>query len=247
MDKRSVALVLLLAGVSFAAFAKVEEVSRLEVRKKPRCERTKSCAKKADAPASSRKYRGRFSGGPLDGSYFERKRSLAHENMVADELSLPRFQKIEDIIAAHPILHSVPNETSSFYVDDHVDQNRRYLQNWTYEYLAALADEFKRETTMTADYPKLKITSMVRDLDYQLHRVKSAAKCREPETCSTHLTGATFDISFKNMSREQYKWMYERLTRDRDLGIVNAIHEPWSGCFHVFVLPPEDKTAKVPK
>ena len=109
-----------------------------------------------------------------------------------------------------------------------------------------LAAEWKGGTASTRDYPKLKITSMVRDLSYQLHAVRSVAKCKEPETCSTHLTGAAFDISFRNMSKEQYTWMYGRLTHDRDLGVINAIHEPASGCFHIFVLPPEE-ALPVPK
>ncbi len=210
------------------------------------CESRGHCSR-VHTPPKPRRYRGTFSGGPLDGSFFDRKKSLAHENLVADELKLPRFQKLDDIVLAHPVLNIVPLETETFFVDEHVDPNRRYLQKWTYAYLVNLASDLKKEVPSSLDYPKLKVTSLVRDLDYQLHRVKSAAKCKEPETCSTHLTGATFDISFKNMSREQYKWMYERLSRDRDQGAINAIHEPWSGCFHIFVLPPEDSTTVAPK
>lgn len=210
------------------------------------CEGRGHCTRVQTQP-KPRRYRGSFSAGPLDGSFFDRKKSLAHENLVADELKLPRFQKLEEIVQAHAVLSIVPPETNTFFVDDHVDPNRRYLQKWTYAYLVNLADDFKKEASSSNDYPKLKITSLVRDLDYQLHRVKSAAKCKEPETCSTHLTGASFDISFKNMSREQYKWMYDRLSRDRDLGAINAIHEPWSGCFHIFVLPSEDTTTAAPQ
>ncbi len=185
-----------------------------------------------------RRYLGSFSGGPLDGSYFDREKSLAHENLVADELKLPRFQKLDDIVLAHPFLSIVPLETDTYFVDDNVVPDRRYLQSWTYAYLVNLADDFKKEVLSSKDYLKLKVTSLVRDLDYQLYRLNSAAKCKKPETCSTHLTGATFDISFKNMSREQYKWMYKRLSRDRNQGAINAIHEPRSGCFHIFVVPP---------
>ena len=210
------------------------------------CESRGHCSR-VHAEPKPRRFRGAFSGGPLDGSFFERKKSLAHENLVADELKLPRFQRLDDIVLSHPVLSQVPLETETFFVDDHVDPSRRYLQKWAYAYLVNIALDFKKEVVSSKDYPKLKVTSLVRDLDYQLHRVKSVAKCKTPETCSTHLTGATFDISFKNMSREQYKWMYDRLSRDRDLGAVNAIHEPWSGCFHIFVLPPEDTTTVAPK
>ena len=195
------------------------------------------------------RFHSRFSGGPLDGSYSDRKKSLAHENLVADELKLPRFKTLEEITKAanEGLLDRIPDETVTFFVDQNVDTERHYLQVGAYLYLQHVTRDFMNDVGGTEKYPKPKVTSMVRDLDYQLHSVKSAAKCNEPETCSTHLTGATFDISFKNMSHAQYKWMYDRLLRDRDLGAINAIHEPWSGCFHIFVLPQDDASVAVPK
>ena len=186
-------------------------------------------------------------GGTLDGSFSYRRKSLAYENTVADYLKLPRFQNLKEIIEAQSGLSQVPSDTENFYVDSHVDPNRRYLQRWTYQYLVNLAADWKKEEIPTKDYPKLKITSLVRDLEYQLHRVRSAAKCKKPETCSTHLTGATFDISIRNMSKAQHRWMYQRLKGDRNLGMINAIHEPRNGCFHVFVIPPEQVAVLAPK
>lgn len=185
------------------------------------------------------RYQGRFGLGALDGSVAERRTKLAYENSVADELKLPRFQTLEEIRAAASSLVRVPDDFTTFFVDEDVDRDRRYLQPWSYAYLVLLANDFANEAGASSDYPKIKITSLVRDLAYQLHSVRSIAKCKEPETCSTHLTGATFDISFRGMSKAQFDWLYKRLTRDRDLGLVNAIHEPQSGCFHIFVVPTE--------
>ena len=175
--------------------------------------------------------------GPLGGTAIERREKLATENRIADRFGLPRFQSLTEICTAHQKLVAVPDVAEGFYVDEHVVADRRYLQPWTYRYLSALASAFTSETTSVVAYPKLKLTSLVRDQDYQV-RLKSVAKCKDPESCSTHLTGATFDVSFRNMSKEQFRWLYDRLAQDVRLGKVNAIHEPLSGCFHVFVVPP---------
>jgi hypothetical protein len=176
--------------------------------------------------------------GPLGGSGPERREKLATENRIADRFGLPRFQNLAAIRVAHRDLVSVPDVSEGYYVDEHVLSDRRYVQPWTYHYLSSLAAAFIGETTATSSYPKLKLTSLVRDQDYQV-RLKSVAKCKDPESCSTHLTGATFDVSFRNMSKEQFRWLYDRLAQDVRLGKVNAIHEPLSGCFHVFVVPPK--------
>lgn len=175
--------------------------------------------------------------GPLDGTAVERRQKLALENRIADRYGLPRFQNLTDIRGSHRDLIPVPDHADGFYVDTHVVADRRYVQPWTYQYLALLSSAFMSETASSPTYPKLKLTSLVRDQEYQV-RLRSVAKCQDPESCSTHLTGATFDVSFRNMSKEQFRWLYGRLAEDVRLGKVNAIHEPLSGCFHVFVIPP---------
>lgn len=176
--------------------------------------------------------------GPLDGTAAERRQKLAMENRIADRHGLPRFQNLSDIRGSHRDLIPVPDNAEGFYVDQHVVADRRYVQPWTYHYLTTLSAAFMSETASAMTYPKLKLTSLVRDQEYQV-RLRSVAKCQDPESCSTHLTGATFDVSFRNMSKEQFRWLYSRLSEDVRLGKVNAIHEPLSGCFHVFVIPPK--------
>ncbi len=200
----------------------------------------KCVTKKTQKNVVKRKLQGKLGTGALDGNIFERRKKLEFENRLAYDLGLPRFQTLEEIQSSHSNLVKVPDETSTFYIDDHVNQDRRYLQRWSKEYLEQLAADFMSEVGGTTNYPKLKVTSMVRDMHYQ-RGLRSAAQCRSPESCSTHLTGASFDISFNGMSVEQKRWMYRRLTQDRDDGEVHAIHEPWSGCFHIFVIKPDEE------
>lgn len=196
----------------------------------------KKVQQKAPKKVAKRKFEGHLGSGSLGGSMAK----LAFENRLAYELGLPRFQTLAEIRSAQSNLVRVPDETAGYYIDDHVDSDRRYLQSWSKEYLGQLGADFVREAGGTPDYPKLKVSSMVRDMQYQRH-LRSAAQCLSPESCSTHLTGATFDISFNGMSKDQKAWMYRRLVRDRDLGIVHAIHEPISGCFHIFVVKPDEE------
>lgn len=230
--------------LSWSVQAKGEEATRALCKKvhgKCAVKNTNKAAKKV----MKRKLEGKLGSGSLDGNLFVRRTKLAFENRLAYELGLPRFQTLEEIKSAQSNLVRVPSETSNFYIDDNVDRDRRYLQPWSKEYLEQLAAGFMSEVGGTPDYPKLKVTSMVRDMAYQ-RGLRSAAQCREPESCSTHLTGASFDISFKGMSQAQKTWMYRKLTHDRDEGAVHAIHEPWSGCFHIFVIKPdEDEQAPI--
>lgn len=226
--------------LSFSVLAKTEarESARASCKKVHGKCVTKKPAKKAVAkPAKKvvkRKFEGKLGWGTLAGS----RAKLAFENRLAYELGLPRFQTLDEIQSAQSKLVRVPDETRTFYIDDHVNRDRRYLQSWSKDYLGQLAADFMSEAGGTADYPKIKVTSMVRDMQYQ-RGLRSVAQCRSPESCSTHLTGASFDISFNGMSVMQKAWMYRRLIRDRDLGLVVAIHEPFSGCFHIFVIKPD--------
>lgn len=231
---RLIGLVLaLLLSWSVSAIGAERDISRVACKKvHGKCVTKKITSKKA---VRKKLWVNRLGSGPLDGNILERRRKIAYENKIAYKQKLPRFGALEDIRDAHGSMVRVTSDTPSFYVDDHVHKDRRYLQSWSKEYLEILARDFMKEVGGTQAYPKLKVTSLVRDLGYQ-KRLRSAAQCQNPESCSTHLTGAAFDISFKGMSQAQKSWMYRRLTLDRELGIVNAIHEPWSGCFHVFVI-----------
>lgn len=196
----------------------------------------KKVLKKVQKKVVKRKFEGKLGWGTLAGS----RAKLAFENRLAYDLGLPRFQNLAEIQSAQSKLVRVPDETGTYYIDDHVNRDRRYLQSWSKEYLGRLAADFMKEAGGTPDYPKIKVTSMVRDMQYQ-RGLRSVAQCLSPESCSTHLTGASFDISFNGMSVMQKAWMYRRLIRDRDLGIVVAIHEPFSGCFHIFVVKPDEE------
>ncbi len=180
-----------------------------------------------------------FQYGELGGTAPERRAKIAKENSIANKTKLPRYKSLQTIVGAQLRLQRIPTYTDDHIIDHRVHKDRRYLQPWAAAYLAELARDFVEQAGRAPSYQKLKVSSLVRDLQYQ-HRLgsRSAAQCKEAATCSTHLTGATFDISFRRMSKRQKTWMYRRLAADMKSGRVRALYEGINTCFHIFVIPP---------
>jgi len=57
---------------------------------------------------------------------------------------------------------------------------------------------------------------------------------------SSHLTGATFDLSRRLMSAEQNEWMRAALLAYTVQGRVIYLEETVQPCYHVFVMPPKE-------
>jgi hypothetical protein len=92
---------------------------------------------------------------------------------------------------------------------------------------------------------KLKITSMVRTLAYQSALLGKYANAADANK-SSHPTGATVDISAKEMSPATRAWLRGVLTKLEMNGLVQATEEtgrngsrrrPGSACFHIMVSP----------
>ena len=79
------------------------------------CHKTRGHHNAPHVAYKQRRLRTAITGGSLDGSFSDRRKSLAYENTVADRLNLPRFQKLDEIIKAQSGLSSVPSETDLFF------------------------------------------------------------------------------------------------------------------------------------
>lgn len=179
------------------------------------------------------------------------KAAMTRQNAAADADGLTRLQDLDDLKRFIGQGHLVPiGNTRSYYLDGPGSMDRthakyyRYARPWTKAFmdkeLGALRAKFGR---------KAKVTSLVRTQDYQDRICRAgnrAATCGDEDwEISTHLTGATVDISKHGMSRKALRWFRSRLKKLHRQGKVDVIEE--RGAFHVLVLKAYDAEPKKAK
>ena len=186
---------------------------------------------------------------------------LAQENCVADGFGLARYQDIEEIVADDGV-RLVPVSSSLILIKDDVPQARHVARPWTRDYLIEVASYLDQTPGMkkvahsdaqilvaslirsrTDQDAISKVTKAYRYIKGKLRKLlggrRSFADCSSDAVCSTHLTGATVDISLLGVDRKKRKLLAERLLEDREEGRILAILESAGNHFHVFVIPPQ--------
>ncbi|OHA83405.1 MAG: hypothetical protein A2937_03730 [Candidatus Yonathbacteria bacterium RIFCSPLOWO2_01_FULL_47_33b] len=186
---------------------------------------------------------------------------LAQENCVADGIGLMRYQDLGEILADDGD-KLVPLRSSLVRIKDDVPQARHVARPWTRDYLIELATYLEQTPGMKKvahSDAQILVASLVRSRADQdvISRVtkayyyikgklrkltggkRSFADCSSKAVCSTHLTGATVDISLLGADRKKRKLLIERLLEDREEGRILAILENAGNHFHVFVIPPQ--------
>jgi hypothetical protein len=159
--------------------------------------------------------------------------SLRRENAAAtrDGLSrlasgrmLTRFRRFR-------LLVSVPASTRTYYVSG-VPGSLRVARPWTKRFIEHLAAA-KRRSFGTP----LRITSLTRTRAYQkaLGATNGNAAPAHGRLQSTHLTGASVDISKRLLSTPEIDWLRAVLRRLTADGLVHAIEEFREPHFHVLV------------
>lgn len=198
---------------------------------------------------------------------------LKHHNRLAEEFSLPRLgekETVEEFVKKNRLL-AIPKETTKYRVTAgeapyflsltrhaQFEKERFYyllphalesLEELTKEYYERFGKKYLR---------RLNISSLLRNHEYQsvlIGKESAAANCqasREEERwlhCSTHFTGATFDISKKvfeknprgkeepvSMSSLELQWLREKLLLRWKRGAIDPIEE--NAAFHIMCLPP---------
>lgn len=147
-----------------------------------------------------------------------------HLTRMADMAMVRRF-------ARHGYLVSVPESTTTYYVHD-IDAAYRYCRPWTKQFLTRVSRQFYARFG-----EPLRVTSLVRTEQSQrrLLRTNGNAADAEGPTRSSHLTGATIDISKRFMSDAEIAWMRTVLYSLREQGRLYAIEEFYQPTFHVMV------------
>jgi hypothetical protein len=155
------------------------------------------------------------------------------QNARADADNLSRMRNVAMVrrFARHGYLVSVPSSSRYYYLHG-VPAPYRYCRPWTKLFLQRLSRQyyarFKRP---------LRVTSLVRTVarQRQLARRNGNAADATGSDQSSHLTGATLDISKHSMSAQGRSWMRDVLYSLRQAGYLYAIEEFEEPVFHVMV------------
>ncbi|HET8667762.1 MAG TPA: DUF5715 family protein [Terriglobales bacterium] len=158
---------------------------------------------------------------------------LVRQNLVIDELELPRIQDDEELEIREANAELVPlDDSRSLTVASNLTETRRWCKPWTRDFLEDLGEAYYQQF-----HQPLVITSLVRTAEQQkkLRRHNRNAAPDEGETVSTHLTGMTFDLYKRGMSRKQHKWIEDYFLPLKEAGLIDPIEERRQPVFHVTV------------
>ena len=160
------------------------------------------------------------------------------QNREIDKLGLTRIRdekELRSLIRTQEL--AFVGSTASLALDPRLPLNRRYVRPWTKQLLTELSTAY---TTRFGQ--RLVLTSAVRTVETQrrLLRWNHNAAPIHGETSSSHLTGATFDLSRKGLSQEENEWMRTALLAYTIQGRVIYLEETVQPCYHVFVMPPKE-------
>ncbi len=179
--------------------------------------------------------------------------SLARQNTIATSCDLSR---IPDSFALRRMIRRgylirVPDSGIGYRLDRSIGGNLpnddlfRYARPWVKRFLASEGRRF------AGAFPgmQFKVTSLVRTEQYQNFLIRNrhnpnAVRGQTPSTLSPHLTGSTLDISKKNLTLEQVRWLRTRLIELKRLNRIIAVEERRTNSFHVFVIPPCSRAQK---
>jgi hypothetical protein len=164
-----------------------------------------------------------------------RRSSQSIQNERANAYHLSRMQNRAMIVKYFRAgdLAAVPPETRFYYLHD-IPPAYAYLRPWAKRFLDQIGREFYANF-----HEQLRVTSMIRTVALQrrLERRNFNAAGATGMDRSSHLTGATLDISKHGMSAREKRWMRRKLIALEQSGYLYAIEEFEQPCFHVMVFP----------
>lgn len=157
------------------------------------------------------------------------------QNTHANDANLSRMTNVAMIqrFARRGYLVPVPTSASSYYLHA-IRPPERYSRPWTKLFLQRLSSQYEARF-----HQRLRVTSLVRTVGSQerLARWNGNAADATGDDRSSHLTGATIDISKRWMSPAGEEWLRETLYSLREAGYLYAIEEFYQPTFHIMVYP----------
>jgi hypothetical protein len=149
----------------------------------------------------------------------------------ADDLSRMRDAAMIKRFARAGLLNRVPVSTRHYYLHG-IPPNYRYLRPWSKLFAERLSSQFHARFS-----ERLRYTSLVRCTAYQrsLARRNGNAAAPAGSRRSSHLTGATLDISKRYMDERQIAWMRRVLGNLHERKVIYVVEEFRQPVFHVMV------------
>lgn len=173
----------------------------------------------------------------LRGSY----ESMVRQNEKTEADGLERIEDDNDLVTRIVQKELVPLPASgSLVVNSDLPENRRYCRPWS----AAFLTDMARAHAMLFHRP-IEVSSAVRTVAYQkqLRHINGNAAAAEGDIASPHLTGASVDISKKDLSQQELSWVRAWLLSLQQAGKIDVAEEFKQACFHITVyksyLPPQ--------
>ena len=156
---------------------------------------------------------------------------IQNERANRDKLSRLEDQEMLKRFARLRLLVPVPANARGYYVHS-VPTRLHYLRPWSKLFLDRLSNQFRARFGK-----RLRITSLIRTAEYQksLEKWNRNAAPASGKKRSTHLTGASLDISKKGMARAQRQWLRRVLTSLKRKGYLFAVEEFQQPNFHIMV------------
>ncbi len=165
--------------------------------------------------------------------------SLDKQMAMARKLHLPHIKNTEQIIKLmmRGQLRELPRQGETFYLDEQIgecDPMHAHLYRTaspaTIQFLSKLSRKFYNKF----DGTRFKVTSLTRTVGcqkwLQRHNTNATAVSR-----SAHLTGSAIDISYKEMTTKEVRWMQQQLMELEKKHLIEATEEHHQACFHVMV------------
>jgi uncharacterized protein YcbK (DUF882 family) len=156
---------------------------------------------------------------------------LQNRRADADDLSRMRDRAMVQRFARAKLLVRVPVNTRHYYLR-RIPSSYRYLRPWSKLFLDRLSRQYHARFRK-----KLRITSLVRTITLQraLQRRNHNAAPAYGSRRSSHLTGATLDISKKGMTSREVAWMRRVLSSLKENDYLYAVEEFAQPTFHIMV------------
>ena len=155
------------------------------------------------------------------------------QNRYADRDDLSRMIDSEMVkrFNRNGYLVKVPASTRHFYLR-YIAPEHRYLRPWSKLFLDRLSSQYYARFKK-----KLRVTSVVRTIESQKALATRNGNAASPYGVrrSSHLTGATLDISKHGMTRAEVNWMRQVIHSLKKKGYLYAIEEFRQPTFHVMV------------
>ncbi len=156
---------------------------------------------------------------------------IQNERADADRLARLEDREMLDRFTRLELLAEVPIRSDGYYLHGIPDTNR-YARPWTKLFVERLGRQFYNRFGKP-----LRITSLVRTVAYQnalRRRNRNAASPYGPKR-SSHLTGASLDISKNGMRGSEVAWLRQVLASLKEQGYLFAIEEFKQPNFHIMV------------